>query len=81
MAPLGAPKLSSHDVAGFEATLGARSVHTRRAYVHDVTEFATWCERGGCAEAVVARSDDDAVGVRHATGDTTATPPRGRLGA
>jgi integrase/recombinase XerC len=35
---------------GFLATLAARSPHTRRAYAHDVAEFVTWCERGGCSD-------------------------------
>jgi len=39
-----------HDVDGFAASLGARSEHTRRAYVHDVEEFVAWCERGGCTD-------------------------------
>jgi site-specific recombinase XerD len=40
----------SQDPGGFEASLTALSAHTRRAYVHDATEFAAWCERGGCPE-------------------------------
>ena len=42
------------DVEGFIATLGGRSPHTQRAYVHDVHEFVTWAERGGCAEPAKA---------------------------
>ena len=38
------------DVDGFAAALTGQSEHTRRAYVHDVTEFVTWAERGGCPE-------------------------------
>jgi integrase/recombinase XerC len=41
---------SSPLVRGFVATLAARSPHTRRAYTHDVDEFVTWCERGGCPD-------------------------------
>ncbi len=29
-------------------TLGAYSLHTRRAYEHDTAEFVEWAERGGC---------------------------------
>ena len=36
------------DVEGFGASLSALSEHTRRAYCHDVAEFVTWAERGGC---------------------------------
>ena len=39
-----------HDADGFAGTLAARSPHTRRAYTHDVAEFVTWCERGGCPD-------------------------------
>src|SRR5688572_9283769 len=42
------------DVEGFVATLGGRSPHTRRAYEHDVQEFVTWAERGGCADPATA---------------------------
>ncbi len=41
---------SDERVTAFVATLAARSVHTRRAYRHDVAEFATWCGRGGCPD-------------------------------
>src|SRR4051812_43825780 len=34
----------------FVASLVALSPHTRDAYAHDVVEFVTWAERGGCAE-------------------------------
>ena len=40
----------NHDPDGFVATLTAVSTNTRRAYAHDVTEFVTWCERGGCPD-------------------------------
>jgi integrase/recombinase XerC len=40
----------AHDAIGFAATLTAHSVHTRRAYAHDVDEFVTWCERGGARD-------------------------------
>jgi site-specific recombinase XerD len=40
-----------HDAGGFEASLTARSDHTRRAYGHDAREFVAWCERGGCPDA------------------------------
>lgn len=40
----------AHDVDSFDATLTALSPHTRRAYAHDVREFAAWCERGACPE-------------------------------
>ena len=33
----------------FVASLVAVSPHTRDAYAHDVVEFVTWAERGGCA--------------------------------
>jgi integrase/recombinase XerC len=33
----------------FVASLVALSPHTRDAYAHDVVEFVTWAERGGCA--------------------------------
>src|SRR5262245_27775311 len=38
------------DVDGFTASLTGRSEHTRRAYAHDVAEFVSWAERGGCPE-------------------------------
>jgi len=38
------------DVEGFVASLGNLSDHTRRAYEHDVREFTSWAERGGCPE-------------------------------
>ena len=38
------------DVEGFVTSLGVRSEHTRRAYDHDVREFVSWAERGGCPE-------------------------------
>jgi len=38
------------DMAGFTASLTGRSEHTRRAYEHDVAEFVSWAERGGCPE-------------------------------
>src|ERR1044072_7209591 len=38
------------DLAGFTASLTGLSVHTRRAYEHDVAEFVAWAERGGCPE-------------------------------
>ena len=34
----------------FVASLVAVSPHTRDAYAHDVVEFVTWAERGGCAD-------------------------------
>ena len=40
----------TQDPDGFVATLTAVSPNTRRAYAHDVAEFATWCERGGCPD-------------------------------
>jgi integrase/recombinase XerC len=40
-----------HDASGFAASLTGVSEHTRRAYSHDVDEFVTWCERGGCKNA------------------------------
>jgi integrase/recombinase XerC len=33
----------------FTQSLTRVSPHTRRAYAHDVAEFAAWAERGGCA--------------------------------
>src|SRR4051812_15533156 len=41
----------THDPAGFASSLTGVSEHTRRAYTHDVDEFVTWCERGGCKNA------------------------------
>ena len=38
------------DVEGFVTSLGVRSEHTRRAYDHDVREFVSWAERGGCPD-------------------------------
>jgi integrase/recombinase XerC len=43
--------MAKHDAAGFAASLTGVSEHTRRAYTHDVDEFVTWCERGGCKNA------------------------------
>jgi integrase/recombinase XerC len=37
-------------VDDFVASLQAMSEHTRRAYEHDVEEFVSWCERGGCGD-------------------------------
>jgi integrase/recombinase XerC len=42
---------SGHDSDGFAASLTGVSEHTRRAYTHDVDEFVSWCERGGCPNA------------------------------
>ena len=43
------PDLVTRDlVSGFVGTLAVRSEHTKRAYAHDVAEFAAWCDRGGC---------------------------------
>jgi len=42
---------SGHDSGGFAASLTGVSEHTRRAYTHDVDEFVSWCERGGCPNA------------------------------
>jgi integrase/recombinase XerC len=42
------------DINGFLAALGGRSPHTVRAYEHDVREFVTWAERGGCPEPEAA---------------------------
>lgn len=36
-------------VEPFTQSLTRSSPHTRRAYTHDVAEFVTWAERGGCA--------------------------------
>jgi site-specific recombinase XerD len=44
-------KDSGHDADGFASSLTGVSVHTRRAYTHDVDEFVEWCERGGCKVA------------------------------
>jgi integrase/recombinase XerC len=41
-------------VDGYFASLGAYSPHTRRAYEHDVREFVTWADRGGCPEPAAA---------------------------
>ena len=35
---------------GFVATLAARSVAHAPRVRHDVDEFVTWCERGGCPD-------------------------------
>ena len=35
-------------VDGFASSLSGASAHTRAAYLHDVHEFVTWAERGGC---------------------------------
>jgi site-specific recombinase XerD len=43
--------MATHDPAGFASSLTGVSEHTRRAYTHDVDEFVTWCERGGCKDA------------------------------
>lgn len=45
------PDRRAHDPAGFAASLTGVSEHTRRAYTHDVDEFVSWCERGGCPHA------------------------------
>ena len=42
---------TGHDASGFASSLTGVSEHTRRAYTHDVDEFVTWCERGGCVDA------------------------------
>jgi site-specific recombinase XerD len=42
------PRRPAHDAAGFAQSLTGVSVHTQRAYAHDVDEFVEWCERGGC---------------------------------
>ena len=42
---------NGHDARGFASSLTGVSEHTRRAYTHDVDEFVTWCERGGCTNA------------------------------
>ena len=38
----------SWSVEPFTKSLTSASPHTRRAYEHDVREFVTWAERGGC---------------------------------
>ena len=38
----------SWSVEPFTQSLTRASPHTRRAYEHDVSEFVTWAERGGC---------------------------------
>ena len=38
----------SWSVEPFILSLTRSSSHTRRAYEHDVREFVTWAERGGC---------------------------------
>jgi integrase/recombinase XerC len=38
----------SWSVEPFTVSLTRSSPHTRRAYEHDVREFVTWAERGGC---------------------------------
>jgi site-specific recombinase XerD len=38
-------------VDDFVASTVALSPHTRRAYAHDVREFVSWCERGGCTDS------------------------------
>jgi integrase/recombinase XerC len=40
----------SWPVEPFNRSLTRASPHTRRAYEHDVREFVTWAERGGCPE-------------------------------
>ena len=42
---------TGHDAPGFASSLTGVSEHTQRAYVYDVNEFVTWCERGGCKVA------------------------------
>jgi hypothetical protein len=37
-------------VEPFTRSLTRASPNTRRAYEHDVREFVTWAERGGCPE-------------------------------
>ena len=46
--PVTQDRVSQDLIDGFVSTLAARSVHTKRAYAHDVAEFAAWCDRGGC---------------------------------
>lgn len=43
----GDPRMS-WSVEPFTHSLTRSSPHTRRAYEHDVREFVTWAERGGC---------------------------------
>jgi integrase/recombinase XerC len=38
------------EIDEFLASLTSRSPHTQRAYEHDVREFVSWAERGGCPE-------------------------------
>jgi len=42
---------TGHDARAFAASLTGVSEHTQRAYTHDVDEFVSWCERGGCPNA------------------------------
>jgi site-specific recombinase XerD len=42
----------SWSVEPFALSLTRASSHTRRAYEHDVREFVTWAERGGCPDPV-----------------------------
>ena len=42
---------TGHDARAFAASLTGVSEHTQRAYTHDVDEFVSWCERGGCPKA------------------------------
>jgi integrase/recombinase XerC len=37
-------------VDSFVTSLGSYSPGTQRAYEHDVREFVTWAERGGCRD-------------------------------
>ncbi len=41
-------------VEGYVTSLGSYAPGTRRAYEHDVREFVTWAERGGCREPEAA---------------------------
>jgi integrase/recombinase XerC len=41
-------------VESFVTSLGSYSPGTRRAYEHDVREFVTWAERGGCRDPEAA---------------------------
>jgi integrase/recombinase XerC len=41
-------------VESFVTSLGSYSPGTQRAYEHDVREFATWAERGGCRDPEAA---------------------------
>jgi integrase/recombinase XerC len=45
----GEPRMS-WSVEPFTHSLTRASPHTRRAYEHDVREFVTWAERGGCPD-------------------------------